>query len=185
MSSILTKEEERAVRKHNLKSASGFSTEKEKEEVICTVMNAMVRDALDPDSLNEAEEYLKKQRERVEKLFPEDNPLSDVPYFAIGQLGEYCISCMEEMKKEIIPSVLYNYNEAESQLQYNITNYLNGYNATKNIITEYSMQDAANVKTTEDKIRVKETVLSYLMDAYRQKDKDTLFMILTLLNLSD
>lgn len=181
----LNREEKKELKRLKIKSANGIATEADQERAVCAVMNAMIRNALDPGSINEAEEHFRKQRKRVEKLFPEENPLSDVPYFAIGQLGEYCISYMEELKKEIDPSVLYNFNEAESYLQYNITNYLNGYNATKNIIAEYSMQDVADAKTMEDKMRVKDTVLGYLMDAYRKKDKDTLFVVAALLNLSD
>ncbi len=181
----LTKEEERVVRKHKMKADSGIATKIDEEEAVYAVMEAMIRDALDPYTDKEMEEYFRDLRVKVEKLFPETAPLSDVPYFIIGQLGQYCIDCLEKMKNGIIPSVLENFEDAESYLQFSITNYLNGYNATRNIITEISMSDAANDKTIEDRLRVKKIALSYLPEAYRQKDKDTLFVIFALLNLSD
>lgn len=181
----LTQEEERVVRKHKMKVDSGISTEKDEDEAVYAVMEAMIRDATDPDTDQEMEEYFRNLRVRVEKLFPETTPLSDVPYFIIGQLGQYCIDCLEKMQNGIIPSVLEKFDDAESYLQFSITNYLNGYNATKNIITEISMSDAADAKTIEDRLRIKSIALSYLPEAYRQKNKDTLFVIFTLLNLSD
>lgn len=181
----LTKEEERAVRKHKMKADSGIATKKDENEAVYAVMEAMIRDATDPDTDQEMEQYFRGLRTRVEKLFPESAPLSDVPYFIIGQLGQYCIDCLEKMKDGINPAELEKFDDAESYLQFSITNYLNGYNATKNIIKEISMSDAAHAKTPEDRLRVKSIALSYLNDAYRQKDKDTLFVIFTLLNLSD
>lgn len=181
----LTQKEERAVRKHRMKADSGIVTKKDEDEAVYAVMGAIIRDAIDPETDQEMEEYFQDLRARVEKFFPESAPLSDVPYFIIGQLGQYCIDCLEQMKNGIIPSVFEKFDEAESYLQFSITNYLNGYNATKNIIKEISMSDAAHAKTIEDRLRIKSIALSYLPEAYRQKDKDTLFMVFTLLNLSD
>lgn len=181
----LTREEERVVRKHRMKANSGIATKKDEDEAVYAVMGAILRDAVDPDTDREMEQYFRDLRVRVEKLFPETAPLSDVPYFIIGQLGQYCIDCLEQMKDGIIPFVFEKFDDAESYLQFSITNYLNGYNATKNIIKEISMSDAAHAKTVEDRLRIKSIALSYLPEAYRQKDKDTLFMVFTLLNLSD
>ena len=181
----LTREEQRAVRKYTIKKKSGIATQQDEDESVYAVMNALFRHAVDEEVIREREEMFKNLWKEVAAMFPEDEPLSDVPYFAIGQLGQFCRTLLANFMIKINPDEFEKFEKVEGLLEHCITEYLGDYNATVNKITEVTMEEAIAAKTDESRLRIKQIVLNYLDDAYRQKDKDTLFMIFILLNFSD
>lgn len=147
-----TKEEQRAIQKYKIKEANGIATPEDDEESVLAVLGAMIREAESEESQKETEDFFRNLRKKVEAMFPEDQPLSDVPYFAISQLGSFCLALLEELEKDWTLENLHKYEE---------------------------------VDTKESIIEMKRTVLGYLPDAYRDKNKPVLDAIFMLLNLSD
>lgn len=180
----LTKEEERAVRKHKIKEDSGIATKKDDDESICAVLNALIRHTEDEEVIKEREDTFKSLWKEIGTMFPEDKPLSNVPYFAIGQLGPFCITLLEEMEQNLTLETLEKFEKVEGLLEHCIIEYVGEDKAMEDPIG-ISLDKAAEAKTPESVIAVKSEILGYLQDAYENKNKQCLDAIFLLLNLSD
>lgn len=180
----LTKEEERAVQKYKIKADNGIATEKDDEEAVCAVLEAIFRHAEDEDVKKEREETFKNLWKEIGAMFPEDKPLSDVPYFVIGQLGPFCISLLEEMEHNLTLDKLEKFEKVEGLLEHCIIEYV-GTDKAKEDPIGIPPAKAAEVETPESVISFKREVLGHLKDAYESKNKQKLDAIFLLLNLSD
>lgn len=180
----LTKEEERAVRKYNVKSDNGIATEKDVEESVCAVLNAMVRHAENEEVIKKRENTFKNLWKEVGEMFPEDKPLSDISYFAIGQLGPLCITLLEEMEQNLSIQALEKFEKVEGLLEHCITEYVGSDNAKEDPIG-IPLEKAACAETPDDVFAIKKAALEHIQYAYKDKNKPLFDAIFILLNLSD
>lgn len=180
----LTKEERRAVQKYQIKADNGIATEKDDVEATCAVLEAFFRHAEDEDVKKEREETFKNLWKEIGAMFPEDKPLSDVPYFAIGQLGPFCISLLEEMEHNLTLDKLETFEKGEGLLEYCIIEYV-GTDKAKEDPIGISPARAAEAETPDSVISLKREILGHLQDAYENKNRQKLDAIFLLLNLSD
>lgn len=181
----LSNEENRAVQKCFIKQNNGIATKKDERDSLAAVTQAIMRNAQDQNVMKEREMVFKNLWRNVAQLFPQDKPLSDVPYFAIRQLGSVCVTLVEELKVNLSLEVLEKFENVESLLEHCISEYVGAYNAQQNPIKEVSLEEASAVSTPDEVFRIKEIVLGYIDDAYCNKNKELFDVILTLLNLSD
>ncbi len=180
----LTKEEERTLKKHKIKEDNGIATEKDDMEATCAVLEAIFRHAEDEDVKKERETTFMNLWKEIGAMFPEDKPLSDVPYFAIGQLGPFCISLLEEMEHNLTLDTLEKFEKVEGLLEHCIIEYV-GTDKAKEDPIGIPPARAAEAETPDSVISLKREILGHLQDAYENKNKQKLDAIFLLLNLSD
>lgn len=180
----LTKEEQRAVLKCKIKEENGLATQKDDEAATFAILKAICRHAADEDNIKKRKEMFKNLWKEIGTMFPEDKPLSDVPYFAIGQLGPLCISLLEEMDRNLTLVTLEKFEKVEGLLEHCIIEYV-GTDKAKEDPIGISPEKAAEAETPDSVIAIKREILGHLQDAYENKNKQRLDAIFLLLNLSD
>lgn len=180
----LTREEERALKKYYVKADNGIATKKDDEDSICALLNAMIRHAEDEEVIKKRENTFKNLWKEIEETFQEDEPLSDIPYFAIGQLGPLCLILLKEMEHNLTLQTLEKFEKVEGLLEHCIIEYVAADNAKEDPIG-ISLEKAAYAETPDDVFAIKKAALEHIQDAYQNKNKPLLDAIFILLNLSD
>lgn len=134
---------------------------------------------------------IQETKREINSVMGNFTQLSDVPGFAVLQLGRFCINLLSRLKTcpgDSRAAALYE--KAEFLLGHYITDCVSDYPVTEYKVRNVTMKDIRTDSTrtdTENLDRLffaKETALSYLTDALRKKDMDMLYSIYSILDLS-